>query len=284
MRLKTLLLVMMVWLGACTDDESHFLNCGEGVHLEEDSRSYCMYSASIVASQGEAFACPDGTLNRIDIDGAAVCTNVPGVDTVSELPAEVCEILQVEGCLVATGLQFNVTLSSPGSWESDATRYGAVLNWVVTEPSDIFIYGTGAFQHGELGVALRVKLPEEALNQGVFGIGFVVVMDPIYPISEGNIDETEEEVVSANVRGWAPNHVIIFRQNPADYSEHAKEFIDEFPEKVNAHWFNQFQDGYSCGRCVPKEGEMDGFEPVACEEIVIESVQDPNNVAGCDWE
>ncbi|MCB9707249.1 MAG: hypothetical protein H6714_00465 [Myxococcales bacterium] len=289
MRLKTLLLAILVCIGACSDDESHFLNCGEGVHLAQGKRSYCMYSASIVASQGDAFACPEGTLTRINIDGAAVCTNVPDVNLVSELPPEVCSTLQTEGCVGESGNQLSITLSNPGAWSEDVTKYLVPLFWVreAPNPDAAYFYGTGSLDRDQLNIEVPRRLPEMALQDGIYGVGQIAVVDPSYAIPQGEFEDSENGKFLAVLRGWALNYAIVFKQDPADYSDETKQLIEENPESYNAGWFQQFDIGYSCGRCVrAEEGSgrfFDSYEPVACEEIVIEPVDNPDSIDGCNW-
>lgn len=285
MLIRTLFLAVLVCVGACSEDESHFLDCGEGVHIEQGDRSYCVYPANLV---DDAFVCPEGTLARINIDSGAVCTNVPEVDTVSELPAEVCEILQTQGCMTPT-TQFSIDLSSPGLWAEDTTEYGATMYWLRTAPNPdtAYFYGTGAFQAGQLNLELAVKLPEHALQDGVVGVGVITVMDPSYGVSEGELDEAEHGALEAEIRGVSANYAIIFKQDPADYSDETKQLIEDNPEEVEQHWFNQFDIGYSCGRCVHWEEfsdtfTFDRFEPVSCEDIIIDATQS-TDVDACNW-
>ena len=285
MRLKTLFLAILVCICACTDDESHFLNCGEGVHLAESKRSYCMYSASIVAAQGDAFACPDGTLARIDIDSAAVCTNVPDINLVSELPPEVCTTLQTEGCAGESGNQWSITLSNPGAWAEDSTKYPVPLYWMRTAPNPdtAYFYGTGSLDRSELVIEVPRKLPEMALQEGLYGVGHIVVADPNYTISEGELSDAEDEALDAVIRGGSENYAIIFKQDPADYIDATKQLIIDHSEAASQHWFNDFEIGYSCGRCVRAEEGFDSYEPIACEEIVIDSGEDFQSDDICNW-
>jgi len=84
--------VLVASAGCASEGETSFLACGQGQSVEHDNTQYCAYSASLVASIGSSFECPEGTKSRVDLDGAVICS--PKSDTQATLPAAVCEVVE----------------------------------------------------------------------------------------------------------------------------------------------------------------------------------------------
>jgi len=58
------------------------------------------------------------------------------------------------------------------------------------------------------------------------------------------------------------------------YSEGAAN--EQFP------WMASFPVGLSCGRCV--EGVLDSYEPVACDQVVIDVEDEGSLYERCNWQ
>ncbi len=97
LRCFTLLAPLALLLSSCSRDETHFLDCGRGTSVEVDKTTYCAYTADLVAELGEQFECPENTESQFDVEGSVICAPV-SKELLSDVPAEVCEAVQVSGC------------------------------------------------------------------------------------------------------------------------------------------------------------------------------------------
>lgn len=110
-------LILGALLAACSKDgESHFLQCGEGLSLIVQNKSYCAYSAALVASHPDV-ECPAGTQTPLNIDGALFCSAQPD-ENAESLPASVCSSVGIQcgggatlmDCASGTRLEENGTV------------------------------------------------------------------------------------------------------------------------------------------------------------------------------
>lgn len=81
-----LVLVLAGLSAACGGDDTTARPCGDGALVEVGGRRFCAYRDPLVIEGG--FRCPEALPYRIDLEGAAVCTEEP-TDR-RELPSEVC--------------------------------------------------------------------------------------------------------------------------------------------------------------------------------------------------
>ncbi len=296
---KVLSFFLMFHLVGCSGEESHFLDCGPGESIEDDSATYCAYSAALLSELGASFSCPEGTESELDFDGAKVCSSREDLNGPLQLPAEVCEALGKTGCADSATQSGTRTLklrAAPGQgWEDDPTEYDAIVMWTRTAPNPdtTYKYGEGRFVQGELTVDIPVALPTMATQEGIYGIGHIIILSAGEKFPDGEVEAAidDEDDLKGRFRGATRRQVLVWRSPADSYSEEAIAWREENPEQWDALWINDFEDGYDVGRCVPADeleqnknnegSNFDGFAPKSDDEIEI--LKEPFEVEGCNW-
>jgi len=155
-----------------------------------------------------------------------------------------------------------VSLSGSITGEAPPTAAKVSVVWSVSSgsPDYAYVFGDGDFSGGQFTLNFVEKPPVEALNSYGVGVGFVVLVPDDVEISEGVLDDE-----SLPIQGISNDHSVLWIA----------------PAASGPDWAEDFDTGYGCGACVPAaEGEtFDSFEPVSCDEVVI----DTGDVGVCNW-
>ena len=145
----------------------------------------------------------------------------------------------------------------------NSSRVGVLWGVTSGDPDYFYKHGGGIAFGPRLQVTVDEPPPPEAINRYGIGFGFLMLLDGDEAISDGVVEDLDALVD----RGTSVRHVVIWRAEDAR----------------RGAWVEEFEPGFSCGRCVPAPpGEtFDGFEPVDCSEMIIETdLTDPD---WCNW-
>ncbi len=137
-------------------------------------------------------------------------------------------------------------------------RSGSTIGlWEVRTPEPIaFKFGDGQATLSEFALSFRVEPPDDALEAGQFGVGFVALLPGLATLPDGPVDG---RIV---VIGGSTDTAVIFKK----------------PGATGPAWLASFDDGFSCGICL-REEQPDGFAPVDCTFVTIEGAFDNR----CVW-
>jgi len=106
--------------------------------------------------------------------------------------------------------------------------------------------------------------PAAALTTG-FGIGFVVALPPGTTLPDGPV--TDDGAIGSAGQTVMSNQALIYRAPGA-------------MNPTTSAWPNDFQQGYSCGNCVPMTGTFDGWAPGVCGTLALKAIKTADQ---CNW-
>jgi hypothetical protein len=158
-----------------------------------------------------------------------------------------------------------------------------VVFWlVVTEPSYIYVYGSGTVdaEAGTFEVVFDKEPPEEALNwfQGdALGVGMLLLTTDRSLESGMLPDDYDPDI--GDWPGGAGQHAIIYIKGDLDLEEGDIGFAED----AGVEWLYEFPEGYSVGMGIEIPGaSRDGFAPVdpSSIEIIVDSL---DNIEFVDW-
>ena len=145
-----------------------------------------------------------------------------------------------------------------------------VIIWVVSAESEdyVFVYGEGTRRGDEFAVEFDASPPAEALNNGVLGVGIVLLVPEDATVPDGRIGGPEFEGGVLDVVGAAGRYAVIYR-------------ADDGPGLA---WADEFPSGYSCGRGVDAadDQDFDTFEPVDCSALILD-IGDLESIDFVNW-
>lgn len=155
---------------------------------------------------------------------------------------------------------FSGPVTGPGSPAEGVV----VVFWVVSASSPDYGYKFG--DGVSTGVAYVAGLPTdppppEALNAGIFGVGFAVLMPPGTEIAQGIY---YDEGVLAPMIGFSARHAIIYKAM----------------DSGAIGWLAAFPVGYACGVCVTNPSGFDSYAPTSCDTVEITTDM---TVESCNW-
>ncbi len=123
--------------------------------------------------------------------------------------------------------------------------------WEVRTPEPLtYKFGDGQATASEFSLEFRLEPPDEALENGEFGVGFVGMLPGLATAPEGEIDPER-----INQIGGSTDTAVIFKR----------------PGATGPAWLADFPDGFSCAICL-REQQPDGFAPVDCTFVTVEPV------------
>lgn len=130
--------------------------------------------------------------------------------------------------------------------------------WEVRTPEPlVYKFGDGQATSREFSLEFRLEPPEEALEAGEFGVGFVAMLPGRATAPEGEIRPQ-----TLNQIGGSTDTAVIFKT----------------PGATGPAWLADFPDGFSCAICL-REQQPDGFAPVDCTFVTVE----PVFINRCTW-
>jgi hypothetical protein len=141
-----------------------------------------------------------------------------------------------------------------------------MVAWVVSAGSPDYVYnfGDGSISGATFMVGFATDPPPvEALNNGVLGVGVIVLLPPGTKPPAGQI--MDWDAIEESILGASDSHAVIYRTSGA-----------------NQGWPTNFPLGYSCGICVPMGMGFDDFEPVACDQVEVTGGPE-SSLDFCNW-
>lgn len=132
--------------------------------------------------------------------------------------------------------------------------------WEVRTPRPLtYKFGDGQATAREFSLEFRLDPPEDALEDGQFGVGFVAMLPGRATAPDGEINANQ-----INQIGGSTDTAVIFKRA----GDHA----------TGPAWLANFPDGFSCALCL-REEQPDGFAPVDCTFVTVE----PGFTNRCTW-
>ena len=142
--------------------------------------------------------------------------------------------------------------------------------WEVTSGSPDFVVVTGSGESvgGTFRIVLDAPPPVEALNGGLLGVGFLLLLPPDTAAPAGRLDNDGWNDLQTRALGGAAHFGLIYRR----------------PECPAREWIGRFPEGYGCGTgAPPAEGRrFETFVPASCEGVTI-TVDAFDNISFVNW-
>ncbi|MEJ7727602.1 MAG: hypothetical protein WKG00_00125 [Polyangiaceae bacterium] len=141
-----------------------------------------------------------------------------------------------------------------------------MVAWVVSSGSPDYVY---SFGDGSISGATFVAgfatdpPPDEALNNGLLGVGVILLVPPGTKPAAGKIMNWND--IEDSLLGASDSHAVIYRASGAVQG-----------------WPTSFPLGYSCGVCVPMGMGFDDFEPVSCDQVEVTGGPE-SSLDFCNW-
>ncbi|MFH0901186.1 MAG: hypothetical protein V2A73_11220 [Pseudomonadota bacterium] len=160
--------------------------------------------------------------------------------------------LSVNGSVVGTAVPANAKV---------------VVVWLVMSsgsPDYTYKYGEGTSTNASFVVTMTADPPAQAIDSSGFGVGYVMLVASDAQIPDGIVTKDQLQPFGLSAR-----YAIIWKNATV----------------TDIDWTTAFPAGFMCGRCVPaSDGEIfDGYEPVDCSQVQIETATDIETLDVCNW-
>src|SRR5260370_5170871 len=113
----------------------------------------------------------------------------------------------------------------------DGGRVIVLWDVAATSPDYAFKFGEGTAQARTFSVAIPGEPPPDALNGGLIGVGFLVLVDPAVVVPEGKVMSLD--VLRPMIRGISTQNALIWKQQAGSTA---------------LKWDAAFPVGLSCGQ------------------------------------